>query len=679
MKLPSTSKAVYVDTETDNVDTEAVQHLWCAVCFDLTTGEVRKFHPTAEGGDHVEFTAALKEYLSQFELFVGHNMLGYDAHILNRLVGTNITPENSLDTLVWSRILRPSTPPNHMLGILKRDKQDNRLGGHSLEAWGNRHGVPKTSFDDFSHYSVKMLEYCVQDVHVGVNVILKEVLKEQIEYKCPLAAIDLEQRAHWLLTKQSIAGFTLHKERAQKMVTDTDALIEQYTAELHKIFPPIKVQIETYKPKFNKDGTMSGAGKKKLLRQMHALLDDGTYAIYEMQTFNPNSPQQVGERLMTLGWNPRKFTATGQASTAKDVIGEAIEVLAAKYPQVEVLRKFNIVTDRNQKARKWLEYALKDGRVHGRVNHIGPWTHRCSHFNDNMANIAKVRLDKDDKPIEGLAGDFGWESRNCWIPKKGWTLVGCDASAIQLRALAHYMGDPEYIKEVVEGDIHTRNQQAFGVPTRAIAKTVLYAMLLGAGDEKIGLTVGATPVEYDELFRKARGIYRSNHHGSINNLLFAVCDKLRAEGRPATQDVVAPILKGYFVKRNFSDNVPAYKRFKEEDIRDAAKKGFMLGLDGRRIWIPSEHLAMGAYLQGLEAVVMKKALVLANERLAVLRIPHQQVAFVHDELQIEVAEEHASTLGKVVVTAIEDAGKQLGCLCPLTGEFRMGSSWAVCH
>ena len=680
MKLPKDSKAVYVDTETDGVDTAAVQHLWCAVCKDLTTGEVRTFSPKKEGMyDHEEFKVELKEYLDGFDLYVGHNILGYDAFILNRLVGTDINPENSLDTLVWSRVLRPSTPPNAQLNLLKRMKLDNRLGGHSLEAWGSRHNMPKTFFEDFSHYSMDMLKYCVQDVAVGIDVILKEVLKEQIAFNCPLESLDLEQRAHFLLTKQSLAGFTLHKDRAKKMVMDTDALIEHYTADLHQIFPPLKIEIERYTPKFTKSGEMTAAGKKKLLRQMHAQQPDGTYAIYEMQTFNPNSPQQVGSRLIALGWSPRKFTATGQASTSKEVIGEAIEVLAAKYPQVEVLRKFNVVTDRNQKARKWLEFAEKDGRVHGRVNHVGPWTHRCSHFNDNMANIAKVRVDPTGKPLEGLAGDFGWESRNCWVPKEGWTLVGCDASAIQLRALAHYMGDPEYIKEVISGDIHTVNQKAFGVSTRAVAKTVLYAMLLGAGDEKIGLTVGVAPEEYEELFRKSRGVYRSNYNGKINNLLFAVCDKLRSEGRTASEDVVAPILKGFFVKKNFADAIPAYKRFKEEDIRHAAKDGYMLGLDGRRIWVPSEHLAMGAFLQGFEAVVMKKAMVLYHKNLADKGVHFKQVAFVHDEFQVETPEIHAEVVGTTIVKAIEEAGTLLSSLCPLTGEYRKGSSWAVCH
>jgi DNA polymerase-1 len=424
------------------------------------------------------------------------------------------------------------------------------------------------------------------------------------------------------------------------------------------------------------------------LKNMHVDNGDGTFTIYRMEEFNPDSPKQVGDRLIDIGWNPRKFTATGQPSTDKSVLGDAIDYLAQKVPEVEVLRKFNIVTHRNNKAKTWLELSQEDGRVHGRVNHVGPWTHRCSHFDDNMANISRVQLGKDGKPLVGLEGNYGWDSRHCWIPREGWTLVGADAAGIQLRALAHYIGDPEYIKEVCEGDVHVANQKAAGIKDRNTAKTFIYAWLLGAGDEKIGQIVGVGEPEYANLFKQAEEEYKWNrwrHEKSdrksnkFDNLLYYVTDKLRSEGRIADKQTAASIIKGYFTKKQFLNNLPALKRFKEEDIPQAAKQGYMVGLDGRRIWVPSAHLAMGAYLQGFEAVVMKWSMYLYQKKLEEEGIPFTQVAFVHDEFCVETPPEYGEKVGKTIVWSIEEAGRILGSKCPLTGNWLVGESWAQVH
>ena len=118
---------------------------------------------------------------------------------------------------------------------------------------------------------------------------------------------------------------------------------------------------------------------------------------------------------------------------------------------------------------------------------------------------------------------------------------------------------------------------------------------------------------------------------------------------------------------------------RDEQYLTIKKKGYLKGLDGRRIWVNNEYEAMSAYLQGFEAVVMKKAMVLFHSRLKELKIPFKQVAYVHDEVQIETPEEFAEDVGKTVVWAIEEAGRRLGSNCPLTGEYDIGSSWAETH
>ena len=584
-------------------------------------------------------------------------------------------------------MFRPVSPRVEDFKEFKTKGWDTRVGGHSLAAWGKRLGFPKIKFDDFTQYTEKQMDYCVQDTRVN-DKMLDVLVKEYHDFNYSDEAIEMEHMCHHLLMEQTKAGFSLNKTRANTLVKQTSELIDEYLNELHKIFPKQNKFVEKYTPRFNKDGSMSGGSKKKLLNWIHKENDDDeTYDLFIEEEFNPSSPKQVGERLMSLGWNPRKFTATGQASTSKDVIGEAIDFLAKKAPEVEVLRKYNIVADRNSKAKKWLTLAEETGRVHGSVNHVGPWTHRCSHFDDNMANIARVRLDDKGKPIKGLEGDYGWDCRHCWVPQDGWVLVGCDAAGIQLRALAHYMNDPEYIKEVCEGDVHVANQKAAGIKDRPTAKTFIYAWLLGAGDEKIGQIVGVEPEEYEALFKDAKNEKRWNRFvkhnkgkmGEKDNLLWWVSGKLRSEDRKVDQETVAIILKGYYTKKKFLEALPALRQFKEVEIKKAAQRGYMLGLDGRKIWVPSEHLAMGAYLQGFEAVIMKKAMVLYQQRLNEKGIIFNQLGFIHDELQVETTPEHADIVGQTIVDSIIDAGVLLNSKCPLDGEYKIGSSWGETH
>jgi DNA polymerase I-like protein with 3'-5' exonuclease and polymerase domains len=87
---------------------------------------------------------------------------------------------------------------------------------------------------------------------------------------------------------------------------------------------------------------------------------------------------------------------------------------------------------------------------------------------------------------------MGWNADNN-------VLVGCDASSLELRCLAHYMRDDDYTKEVVEGDIHTANQKAAGLETRDQAKTFIYAFIYGAGAAKIGSIVGGTAGDGQKL------------------------------------------------------------------------------------------------------------------------------------------------------------------------------------
>jgi DNA polymerase I len=707
-------RRVSIDIETNALINPTLIH--CIVCTDIDSGEVFKFRPNSPLGGHHDFKDEFLKFSEQVCLWVGHNIIGFDMIQINRLLNTEVIKlDDVIDTLVLSRLFMPTSPASFKKGVY------NRTYGHSLDSWGKYLNKLKFEYDDWSKYSEEMLKYCVQDTKVCIEIYHELWHKERQGFSDE--SIKLEHQVAYMLKVQEDNGFYLDQEKALKLFNETGQLLTDMLESLQILFPPEFKFVRNLPLKLNKDGSKGSVFTRILTNYENnpnlkaELREDGSYDLYQKESFNPNSANNIAERLLSIGWKPKNYTDKGNIKTDKKSLEEAIFTLLQENSHMESLRclaNYSIVGDRHQKAEKWLELAREDGRVHGKVNPIGAGTHRCSHYDDNMANIArvvsvgikrkdneekylklyeqvkdlkkfdrfdnnKVLLHATDKEIEfaltGLEGSYGWDSRDCWgIPSADLCLVGADASGIQLRALAHYMNDKDYIKKLLEGDIHTVNQLAAGISTRNKAKTFIYAWLLGGGDEKIGSIVGVTPEEYDELFAYAKAKKKWN-----SNLFDYTKKSLKDKGRKVDRKTVATIIKGFKTKEQFLDRTPALKRLKKKDIPKATKQGYLLGLDGRKLWIPNEHLAMSLYLQGFEAVIMKKAMYLYQKELREKGIPFKQVAMVHDEFQIETPKEYGDIVGKAVVNAIRVAGEFYHSNCPLDGEYKIGTTWATTH
>ncbi len=288
-------------------------------------------------------------------------------------------------------------------------------------------------------------------------------------------------------------------------------------------------------------------------------------------------------------------------------------------PEAKAIAEYLMLQKRIAQIESWLSAVESDGRVHGRVITNGAVTGRMTHHSPNMAQI----------PNSGAV--YGPECRNRWTVEKGNRLVGLDASGLELRMLAHYMNDDAYTSEVVSGDIHTANQKAAGLETRNQAKTFIYAFLYGAGSPKIGQIVGG--------------------------------------GAKEGQNLITSFLR----------NTPKLKALREKVSRIYSQKGWLPGLDGRKLLVRSEHSSLNTLLQGAGAIVMKQALVLLSNRLKREKIEHKFCANVHDEWQIETKEATADLVGQYGVWAIEEAGKVLKMRCPLSGEYRTGLTWKDTH
>lgn len=344
--------------------------------------------------------------------------------------------------------------------------------------------------------------------------------------------------------------------------------------------------------------------------------------------FNPGSRKQIGERLIERGWKPSKFTETGQPIVDEVTLADSV------IPEAKAIGEYLMLQKRIGQIDSWLNELKEDGRVHGRVITNGAVTGRMTHRNPNMAQV----------PNSG--SPYGEECRNLWIVEKGYKLVGIDASGLELRMLAHYMNDDEYTHEIIQGDIHWKNTISLGFYSKGTlrdkkdqgheqarnkAKTFIYAFLYGAGAAKIGTITGGNAKEGQKLID------------------------------------------------NFLQNTPKLMQLRQKVSRISAKEGALPSLDGRKIFIRSEHSAVNTLLQGAGAIVMKQALVILDKSLKRAKIDYKFVANVHDEWQVEVKESEADAVGGLGVKAIELAGVEFSMRCPLTGEYKVGNSWRDTH
>jgi DNA polymerase-1 len=571
------------DIETDGIVATKVH---CIVAIDVTTRE--QFVYRSDKGDLDGF----RDLISEPCELIGHNILGYDIPTLERLMGMEFGQHLLTDSLVLSRLSNPS-----------------RLGGHSLKNLSRNTTEEKTHHEDWSVISDDMVEYCVQDVVATIGVYLR-LIQELAGFS--EESIRLEHQVQSIVQRQVKRGWRLDTYKCYDLLAELKERKFQLEDEVHKRFKPKYKYIKQVVPKVKKDGTTSTVGLKFLGDQWTTV--QGTFSRVDLTPFNLGSRMQIGEYLKDFGWKPSKFTDKGQAIVDESVLKEVKGI-----PEATLIANYLLVQKRIAQISSWVE-AMDETteRVHGYVNTNGAVTGRMTHSSPNMAQVPSV------------GAEYGKDCRACWIVKDGYKLVGCDASGLELRMLAHYMNDEKYTHEVVDGDVHTANQHAAGLQTRPQAKTFIYAFLYGAGDAKIGSIVEGTAKD------------------------------------------------GKRLKDKFLANTPKLQVLKD-NVSDASARGYLKGLDGRKVYVRSEHAALNTLLQSAGAIVMKKALIILDEYAKLWGIDYEFVGNIHDEFQVEVQESQSHEFGRLAVASIQAAGIQLGLRCPLDGEYKVGNNWADTH
>jgi DNA polymerase-1 len=421
-----TFNKVVFDIET----TMTADKIWCIVCKHGDT-----YYQFKEDRLH-----RFAELIKQTEEVIGHNIIGFDIPVVNTIFGYDVFANCKVtDTLVLSRLLNPMIE-----------------GGHSLRNWGTKLGQNKIHFEQFDYFSEDMLTYCRNDVELTER-LYKFLIKKTADFG---QSVELEHKVAQIIQKQHERGFKINVVEAYELQSKFQEDMNDLTTKVRQTFPPMKIE-EEFIPKSNNKarGYVKGVPFTKV----------------KYKEFNLGSRQQIAERLMLLGWKPKKKTDKGHVIVDEKVLSEIHNI-----PEAKLINRFLMLQKRIAQVNSWIEGIKEDGRVHGKVITNGTITGRMSHQSPNMAQIPAVY------------SPYGKECRALWTVNKGYKLVGVDASGLELRMLAHYMNDERYTYEVVNGDIHRANQAAAGLESRDKAKTFIYAFIYGAGSKKIGSIIGGS-------------------------------------------------------------------------------------------------------------------------------------------------------------------------------------------
>ena len=394
-----------------------------------------------------------------------------------------------------------------------------------------------------------------------------------------------------------------------------------------------------------KDLTVNSAGKKLQGDDLNRVLNGYMQDLRESKS-GPKRMKLLGIKPgMTRGDVRALLLKKRKVPTAPKITEESLE--SVDTPLGKLVMERMVWSHRRSLIEGLLDRLRPDGRLGAAANPDATPTHRMKHIGVVNIPAARSLFGKELRSLfrggplgsaEVFWYEFKTKKKTYKRRLKGrYVFVGYDGAGLELRMLAHYINDPSFTKEVVDGDIHTKNQLAAGLPTRDDAKTIIYCLTYGGGDAKLGLIVGGTSKEGARI-REA-------------------------------------IMKTY----------PGLAALTERIKKDASR-GYLVGLDGRKLWMRRNedgeimaHKALNTLLQAAGAIVMKWAMVWLDQAVKHHKLRAWKVIDQHDEGQWECHPQDVEKLRSLMDVCVKKAGELLGLNCPLASDSIVGSSWHETH
>jgi hypothetical protein len=673
-----------LDTETNGLLNRSDLKLLCVVAKVLETGEVHRFHLHGHPDCLVD-SQRLWNLLARTTVLIGHNVSGFDIHVLQRHLGKNWKPKFRLyDTMAISRLRFIGDIAETTWSFRNRFRDEAQREAaypsalthpsvmHKLASWGYRLGIQKGSYLDSAgvqeSWSQALEDYCLQDVLVTEALFYHLQVTHQGRPAPPFEVCLDESHYCFLLSLQELGGVFFNEGEAvalyAKLCGRRDALASELKAAVAPWYrpgltrgdpapegllvapgdAPLKVSKVTYKVPYPNPLAGRAAGS--------------AYTPIELCEFNPASRPMIASMLTRLyGWrpDPTKLTPGGDVQVDEGVLS------GLDYPIVPLLLEY-LITEKtcgmlSEGKEAWLKHSLA-GRIHGRVISTGARTTRCAHSKPNLAQVPKVWIHPGTgAPLLGYDGHYGAECRGLFGARPGWVMVGCDAAGLELRCLGHrlaYYDNGLFAETLLHGDVHGDWQKKCGLYFRDNQKTLTYAFLYGAGNKKLGKIV------VDDLRQAAAS-------GSFSG-------KVPGASREAGL--------GAAVRGKLLGSVPGLDGLLKA-CAVAHERGWVKLVDGTSVVCKSAHGTLNDVLQGDGARMMKRAKVLLSRALEREGLDHgldfEWLLDVHDEWQVGCPPEEAQRIGALMAASIADAGTSLALRIPLLGGFKVGSSWKETH
>ena len=338
--------------------------------------------------------------------------------------------------------------------------------------------------------------------------------------------------------------------------------------------------------------------------------------IQRLRELNPTSRDHIAWVLTThYGWKPSSISSNGKPVVDEIVLKEIGTDIALNFLRCLELKKALGMISEGVNA--WQRLCTTSSRIHHHCS-VATNTFRCA---SRKPNLQQVPADE--------------RFRELFTASPNMVMVGADLAGIELRVLSHYLARYDggrYADIVLNGDIHQVNADKIGISRRAV-KTVTYAFLYGAGDAKIGLSV-------DKQLSP---------------------NKARAKGKEVRAAFVAAI-------PGLSELLQAVKK------RSAT--GSIMAIDGRKIYVDSQHKSLNYLIQGSSASIAKRWLLITHENLPPTA---HQLAFIHDELQYECKKEDVEDLKFLLEVSAAQAGEYYSLRIPIAADAKSGATWAEVH
>lgn len=630
--------------------------------------------------------------LATASVIVGHNIASFDVNAI-KLVYPDFKPQGTIiDTLVLCRMVF-SDQVTDDISLINRGVLPAFLrGSHSLDSWGVRLGKHKGNYkaeckilgiDPWAYWNHAQEKYCENDV--AVTSILWERLTEEMSDGWSSQCVWLEHQIHSLMKKVEDNGIPFDKEKAETlvngMIQEKEHLIAKVKEDVGGFYLPVKKwivrapyvneitmkqQYQSPRTHFGEDGSRHTWADVTVPKSDRAFKDPmrantmegAPFSKIVYKDFNPNSRDQIADRLVYhYDWTPVEFTETGRPSIAHEVLeGLGTELPIAK-DLAEILFLGKRIGQIKTGDKAWLSHIKEDGRIHSYYNVGGTVSGRASHNNPNIGQVPAVELEDEldadgnktgNEIIKyGRKGRYGYECRDCFYVPESWgKQMGADLKGLEARCLSEHTNpfDGGELEDLIlRGDIHTHNLKACDlIPTRGHAKTILYAMMYGGGDLKLGTIVSPTKPNHERIM---------------------IGSQIRADLMVGLPGLAAA----------------------NESIQEQADCGYLIGLDGRKLNVRKPFAALNLKLQSDGAIISKLWCVLYNQRMLKAGYKHSWdgdyafMAWIHDEIQSAIRDGMQDEAESIIKQASLDAGDMLKYKIAIETDVKYAQTWAGAH